>query len=125
MVAVKVMRTSDSDDDDATTTMPTMPTATLMGRAEEGGRRNCPAAAGERTTHIAGWAAQRTALSGHHWASTPRQQGRPLALEDQLVLHHGFVPADRPVLPPAMTMTRTRTNASEERQRRWPLATQE
>ena len=44
----------------------------------------------------------------------------PLALEDQLVLRHGFVPADRPAPLPTM---RTRMTASKERQRRQLPAT--
>jgi hypothetical protein len=39
-------------------------------------------------------------------APAPRQRRRPLALEDQLVLCHDFVPANSPAPPPAMTTTR-------------------
>jgi hypothetical protein len=46
-----------------------------------------------------------TAASAGPRALPPRQRQRPPALEDQLVLHHGFVPADRPATPPAMTTT--------------------
>jgi len=105
--------------------MPAMPTTMLTGRAEEDGRRDCPAAAGGPTTRITGWVAQRTASSGCHRASPLREQRWPLVLEDQLVLRHGFVPADRPAPLPVMTMRRMRTTASKERQRRWPRATRE
>jgi hypothetical protein len=41
---------------------------------------------------------------------TPRRRRRPLALEDQLVLRHGFVPTDRPApLPTTKTITTTTT----------------
>jgi hypothetical protein len=40
--------------------------------------------------------AQRTTLSGNHCTLLPRQQQLPLALENQPVLRHGFVPANRP-----------------------------
>ena len=104
MAAVKVMRTSDNDDDDAKTlrrnnaTMPEMPTTMLTRREEEDGRHDCPAAAGGRTILIAGWAVRRMASFGRHRALPPRRQRRPLALEDLLILCHGFMPADRPPL---------------------------
>ena len=66
-----------------------------------------------RTTALGPKAAEMTttAASAGPRASPPRKRRRPLALEDQLVLCHGFVPADRPV-PPPVTTTTTRTTAS-------------
>jgi len=62
------------------------------------------------------------ALSGHDRASPPlRRQRRPLALEDQLVLRHGFVPANRPTLPPATTTTTT-TALGPKSNEGWPAA---
>jgi hypothetical protein len=55
-----------------------------------------------------------TATSAGPRALPKRQRQRPLALEDQLVLPHGFVPADRPAPPPAMTTT-TRMTASRSK----------
>ena len=59
-------------------------------RGEEDGQHDCPAVAGGRTTGIAGWVAQHTALSGCHRASPLRRRRQPLVLEDQLVLRQGF-----------------------------------
>jgi hypothetical protein len=51
-----------------------------------------------------------TAASAGPRVLLPRRRQWPLALEDQLVLRHGFVPVDRPAPPPAtMTTTRMRT----------------
>ncbi len=83
-------------------------------RGEEDGRRNCPAVAKGRTTCIAGWAARRRALSGRHSASPSRRRRRPLALEDQQVLCHGFVPANRPAPPPATTTTTTNVSGCQQ-----------
>ncbi len=88
--------------------------STDANHGEEDGRRNCLAAAGGRTTRINEWAARRRASSGRHHASPLRRRQRPLALEDQQVLRHGFVPADRPA-PPTATTTTT-TNVSGRRQ---------
>jgi len=128
MVAVKVMRTSDNDDDDAMTKRhDDADDANDDADGEEGGRRDCPAAAGDRTTRFTGWAARRTASSGCHRALPPRQRRLPLVLEDHLVLCHSFVLADRPApLPATMTTTtRTRTTVSKEQRRCWPPSTQE
>ena len=68
-----------------------------------------------------GWAARRTALPDRHRAwPPPRRQRRPLVLEDQLVLRHGFVPADRPAPPPAMPMTATELRPKSNKG--WPAA---
>jgi len=54
-------------------TMPAMPITMLMGRAEEDGRCDCPAAAGDRTAPITRWAARCMASSGRHRPSLARQ----------------------------------------------------
>ena len=89
---------------------------------EEDGRRDCLAAAGGRSACITGWAERRTALSGRHRASLPRRRRRPLALEDQLILRHGFVPANRPALPPVMTTKTTAVSRQKSEQRDAPVA---
>ena len=96
--------------------------STDANRGEEEGRRNCPAATGGRSACITGWAARRTALSGRHRALPPRRRQRPLALEDQLVLRHGFVPAIRPAPPPVTTTKTTTTSGPKSKQRDAPVA---
>jgi hypothetical protein len=71
---------------------------------------------------ITGWAARCKVLSGCHRASPPRRRRRPLALEDQLVLRHGFVPADRPVPLPVMTTKTTTSLGPKSKQRDAPAA---
>ena len=129
MAAVKVMRTSNDDENDDATTQRRDNADDANHNADgESGKElttRLPGGRGGCTTRIAGWAARRTASSGCHRALPPRRRRWPLALGDQLVLRHGFVPANRPAPPPAMMMTRTRTAASKEQQWRWPPATQE
>ena len=91
-------------------------------RGEKDGRRDCPAAAGGRSARITGWAARHMALLGCHCAFPPRWRRWLLALEDQLVLRHGFVPANRPALVP-MTATKTTTaSGSKSEQQDVPAA---
>jgi hypothetical protein len=80
--------------------------STDVDRGEEDRRRDCLVEVGGHTTRIAGWAARRAALSDRHRALPPLRRGQwPLALEDKLVLCHGFVSANRPAQPPATTTT--------------------
>jgi hypothetical protein len=72
---------------------------------------------GGRSARITGWVVQHTASSGRHRAWQLRRRRRPLALEDQLVLRHGFVPADRPA-PPPVTMTKTTTASGPKSEQR-------
>ena len=89
---------------------------------EEVGQRNCPAAGGGCSAHITRWAAGHMASSGRHCASPPRQRRRPLALEDQLVLCHGFGPADSPASLPVTTTKTTTASGLKSKQRDAPAA---